>query len=280
LECIALAIEIDRENIDLNKDFLITKHTIKENNFNSKFKILLVEDNTSNQKFTAKILSKAGFICDIASNGIEAIESYKNKKYNLILMDCQMPVMDGYEATKEIRNIEKCEEIIGENPKHIPIIALTAHAMQGDIDKCLSFGMDDYVSKPIDDKKFIETIKKYLHLISTNDQEAKKFSLINTIVSKIVNQAGFTEQEAREVLNEYLEEIPLMIENLSKAVSEEDYSLIITKAHLLKGSSANLRIYDLNELALKLEDAAKSEDIFLCDMLLKEIQEYTLFLQK
>jgi len=274
LECVTLALEVKPEQDNLNENVLITKHSIKENLFNNKFKILLVEDNKTNQKLTTKILSKADFICDITSNGAEAIEAYKNKSYDLILMDCQMPVLDGYEATKEIRNIENSKGMVEGNIKHIPIIALTAHSMDGDIDKCLSYGMDDYISKPIDNKKLIETVKKHLPIESLFNNQEKKLTLISSILSEIARYTGFSNDEAKEFLDDYLKEIPLMVENILKAVSEHDSNLIASYAHSMKGSSANLRIYELNELALKLENAAKSDDILLCDILLKEIQDY------
>ena len=165
LECITLLLKEDQSNI--SKSVITAKHIIDENNFNKKIKILLVEDNETNQKLTKIIINKAGFICDIVSNGAEAINAYKNKSYHLILMDCQMPILDGYEATREIRDIEDSTLITEEYIKHIPIIALTAHALDGDIKKCLSCGMDDYIGKPFDDKKLIETIKKHLPILLT-----------------------------------------------------------------------------------------------------------------
>ncbi len=107
-------------------------------------KILIVEDNPTNQEVTIRMLNKLGYNSDFACNGAEAIEFYKKGLYGVILMDCQMPVLDGYSATRQIRTIEDSE-----NKVHIPIIAMTAHALEGDKEKCLEAGMDDYISKPI-----------------------------------------------------------------------------------------------------------------------------------
>jgi PAS domain S-box-containing protein len=117
---------------------------LKENtaNWNS-LKVLLVEDNEVNRMFFSKLLKIKGISCDVAENGEHAIKMWETKNYDLIFMDCQMPVMDGYEATREIRKRET-------GKKNIPIIAMTAYAMKGDAQKCIECGMDDYLSKPVD----------------------------------------------------------------------------------------------------------------------------------
>lgn len=119
-------------------------------------RILLAEDNAINQKVATRVLNKLGFYCNIANNGREAVEKLQQESYDLVLMDCQMPEMDGFEATEMIR---AQEQTLG---KHIPIIAMTANAMQGDRERCLKSGMDDYVSKPIDRDKLVAAIENQL----------------------------------------------------------------------------------------------------------------------
>lgn len=114
-------------------------------------KILLVEDNELNRRLFIAIIKQLGFTCDIAINGIDAVEKVKLKDYKIIFMDCNMPIMDGYEATCEIRKLEN--EI-----KHTHIVAMTANALEGESDKCKFYGMDEYISKPIN----IEKIKKII----------------------------------------------------------------------------------------------------------------------
>ena len=140
-----------------NKDNLITIHSIQAKQFSSKTKILLVEDNPVNQKVASILLKKMGLSVDIANNGLEAIEAVQQKNYDLILMDCQMPEMDGFEATRQIREMEKKGQI-----KKLPIIAMTANAMEGDREECLAAGMDEYITKPVNKDKLKEILENFL----------------------------------------------------------------------------------------------------------------------
>ena len=120
-------------------------------------RILLVEDNHDNQNLATRILQKAGYRVDVAGNGIEAVAAARESEYDLILMDVQMPEMDGFAATREIRILEQQR-----GAKRVPIIALTAHALEGYRQKCLAHDMDDYLTKPLKKKKLLETLKKWL----------------------------------------------------------------------------------------------------------------------
>lgn len=122
----------------------------KENNSN--IKILLVEDNKTNRVLFTKLLKTKGYSCDVALNGEEAVRACENKAYDIIFMDCQMPVMDGYEATKQIR--------MAEDKNHTFIVAMTAYAMKGDAEKCIAAGMDAYISKPVSVEQVVKLIKE------------------------------------------------------------------------------------------------------------------------
>jgi len=120
-----------------------------------------VEDNIVNQKIAQLNLEKMGYRADIVGDGKEALESIKTKNYNLIFMDCQMPVMDGFEATKKIRLFE-AKNSSGNRKRRIPIIALTANAMKGDDEKCIQVGMDDYLAKPVSREAICHSLEKWL----------------------------------------------------------------------------------------------------------------------
>lgn len=133
---------------------IVTRYSITEDN-NLRIRILVAEDNIVNQKIALRILKKFGYHADLVTNGMETLESLKRLDYDLVLMDCQMPEMDGYEATRAIRDNSSSVR----NPG-IPIIAMTANAMKGDREKCLEVGMDDYIAKPINVKELADVIER------------------------------------------------------------------------------------------------------------------------
>jgi CheY-like chemotaxis protein len=124
-------------------------------------RILVAEDNAVNQRVTIGMLQKMGHDVVLTGNGQEALEATRRERFDLVFMDCQMPVMDGFEATSAIRQFEARLRRMDEGRPAVPVIALTAHAMTGDRDRCLSAGMNDYLSKPIDAAALAEVIGKY-----------------------------------------------------------------------------------------------------------------------
>ena len=145
---------------------LITRHSLAEANARATARILVAEDNIVNQKVTVRMLEKLGYRVDLVANGLEALDAVKRIAYAAILMDCQMPEMDGFTATAEIRQWEITREshvATGNLPsRHVPIIAMTANARREDRDQCLAAGMDDYVSKPVQSKVLAEVLARWI----------------------------------------------------------------------------------------------------------------------
>jgi len=150
---------------------LVTRHTVREEEHGVKapFQVLLAEDNPVNQRLAMRLLQKRGYRVVVVGNGREALQALEKDRFDLILMDVQMPEMGGFETTAEIR---KREQSCG---AHIPIVAMTAHAMTGDREKCLAAGMDAYVSKPIRSGELFATIESLLSG-SLNRAEASAYS--------------------------------------------------------------------------------------------------------
>ncbi len=136
------------------KEPINTRYIVADSNMN--IRVLVAEDNPVNQMLVMKFLEKLGYKADAVANGEEAINALKLAQYDVVLMDCQMPVMDGYEATRAIRS-----DVSGELDNSVPVVALTANAMSGDREKCLAAGMDDYLSKPMNVKDIDEKIKRW-----------------------------------------------------------------------------------------------------------------------
>ena len=270
----SLSIAISNPKETTSKQF-ITKHLIKEQKFSAKSKILVVEDSEINCKLILKILSNNRLACDLALNGKEAVEAYKSKKYDLILMDCQMPVLDGYEATKEIRSIEAGET-------HIPIVALTANALATDEDRCHKAGMDDYISKPINIDALLTLIGKYIKVeTAISEKEEVKINnhnVIDDIINSMITELELSKVEAIEFFTEYMEFLPEALQELETAISQDDFESLKKIAHKLKGSSANLRIEVITQLSLKLEEEASKSDKDSCTALLEEIKQHIEYL--
>jgi two-component system, sensor histidine kinase and response regulator len=155
-DCLTNVLNLKQFEASDTKEFIMIKYDIAEQQ-KQNVRILLVDDNVINQKIALKIVDKMGYRADVAQNGQEAIEALNQVAYNLVFMDCQMPILDGYEATRIIRN-ETSSTI---NPK-VPIVAMTAHAMKGAKEECMAAGMDDYISKPITPDTIAEMIRKWI----------------------------------------------------------------------------------------------------------------------
>jgi two-component system sensor histidine kinase/response regulator len=263
---------------------IVTRYIITEQKYQG-VRILVAEDNPMNLKLAVTLLKKAGYSVDAVENGRLAVKALKQASYDLIFMDVQMPEMDGFEATKVIREIE------GES-KHTPIIAMTAHAMKGDRERCLQAGMDDYISKPIEPKEMFNAVEKWTkysdgHKVTSLDNKSKSRNLRKFPVTSAANSATRlnsvrTDDNLKEVpldikaallrfdndkeffkemLQEFLDYVPKLLQTIEEAVKRRDAKLVEREAHSLKGAAGNLNAKQIVELALKLELLGRTGDL-------------------
>ncbi len=243
---------------------LITRHSLQAAR-RSNARILLAEDNHTNQEVACGMLQRMGWHADVAQDGKEALQALERTSYDLVLMDVQMPEMDGYEATRLIRDPNSA--VLNHN---VPIIATTAHAMAGDAAKCLAAGMSDYVSKPIDPKILEQLVEKWLirkehgapgamPAESAGDTKAPA-----PVAALVFNREVFLERMmgdeefAHEVAAEFVKELPTLIGALEDWVREASLESIWKEAHKIKGSAANVGGEALRDIALKVEQAGKA----------------------
>ena len=221
-------------------------------------RILLVEDNIVNQKVAIRMLNKLGYSADVAEHGQEALEALKKTAYALILMDCQMPVMDGFETTENIRKLEDSTN------RNIPIIAMTANAMLGDEQRCLAAGMDDYLTKPINAKELEQKIKNWLTLnssasLSPNSVDASESKLID--MDRLRDLFGNENDVIRELLTVFFSTTRPLLDKLELGIAEKSFDEIKKIGHQIGGSAGNLGMTTLHELGKRAEQAAANQDI-------------------
>jgi len=233
----------------------------------SRFRILLAEDNIINQKVALKVLEKLGYRADAVADGKEAVKALESIPYDLVFMDCQMPVMDGYEATKAIRDPRSTVR-----NHDVPIIAMTANAMKGDREKCLAVGMNDYVSKPVSPMELSAVLERWLvhnkDNTTVNEAEASEDrESRGRVDNKVFDRAALLERLMddedllADVLRGFISDTPGLITALKAAVEAGDAQGARRTAHTLKGSASNVSAIALMEAAKKAEDAARTEDI-------------------
>jgi CheY-like chemotaxis protein/HPt (histidine-containing phosphotransfer) domain-containing protein len=208
--------------------------TINPNNMKTNTKILIAEDNVMNQRLIKHLMNNWNFNFDMVFNGAQALEALKKQHYDLILMDIQMPEMDGYTAAAFIRS---------EFKSSIPIIAMTAHAMAGEKEKCLKAGMDNYLSKPINEEMLYEMIEKYVAKSQGSNLEASKYSIgegANKTGGKVID-LNVIERYSKgnvefrnELIHEFITTIPSAISSLESAIKESNYRRIKEIAHDMK----------------------------------------------
>jgi PAS domain S-box-containing protein len=220
-------------------------------------RVLLVEDNRVNQKLALRLLEKMGHQVTLTVNGLEALALLKPNAFDLVLMDIQMPVMGGVEATQKIREAER------KSGGHIPIIAMTAHAMAGDEEKYMSAGMDGYVSKPVRAGFLRSEIVRLArpHLTETpgpSHQEEKYMPNASIDLTELLARVENDRELMRDLLLIFKEEFPRHLHDLREAVDSLDAEKVATVAHMLKGMLSNLAAGPAADAAARLEQLGRS----------------------
>jgi two-component system sensor histidine kinase/response regulator len=255
-ECLILVLANTAQSWHLQSQPMITRHALRAQRAQSGNRILLAEDNPVNQKVAVRLLEKLDYRVEVVADGRAAVTAWQAGPFDLILMDCQMPEMDGYAATREIRKLE-------DGKRHIPIVALTAHAMKGDEEKCRAAGMDDYLTKPIDRVKLDACLNRLMpatastglmRAIREPPEPLQAAVDWQALLKSIDGDTGF----ARDLLAAYIATADRELPLIAAALAREDLATMRESAHSLKSASANLRAAAAASTAAQLETAADS----------------------
>lgn len=221
-----------------------------------KYKILLAEDNLINQKVTIKILNTYGFNVAAVNDGAEAFNAIKNEHYDLILMDLQMPKVDGYTATGKIRALPNSK-------KDVPIVALTAHALIGDKEKCLNAGMTDYISKPVSGQDLVKKIDALLDIHKEDSlQKSESEKDVSVLLDKDrLKSVSLGDREfEKDLLTSFLSDLGEKNKSMIEFSGSHEMSKIIELAHSIKGSSSSIGVNKVADEAYAIELSGKNND--------------------
>ncbi|MHC1697311.1 MAG: PAS domain S-box protein [Geobacteraceae bacterium] len=214
-------------------------------------RLLVAEDNRTNQKVILRILDNLGYRADAVANGKEALEALDLVPYDLVLMDIQMPELDGFETTEFIRRREAF------SGRHLPIIAMTAHAMKGDREKCLAAGMDDYISKPLYPMDFTVVIQRVLTGLPARKEDLQEQFGVksNKIFDRddLIRRIGCDEDILEEILHGFIADYAEHLEKLQQVLFDRNSDSSYRLVHLMKGAAANMSANPLRELAARME---------------------------
>jgi two-component system sensor histidine kinase/response regulator len=276
-DCLTLVLGNTAESWHLKSQPIVTRHALRAQRHRAPKRVLLAEDNLVNQKVALRMLEKLQCRVELVADGLATIEAWKKGNFDMILMDCQMPGMDGYEATREIRKLEQGE-------RHIRIVALTANAMKGDEEKCRAAGMDDYLTKPIDRAK-LEACVEALMVSTGSTGTVPVLNSATTaawaqegVVAAATASPGHDSQGpvdatalaalvdgdwvfARGLVESYTDTANTVLATMATALAAGDSLALSEAAHVMKGASANLFALAAAGAAEQLESAAKSRDL-------------------
>jgi CheY-like chemotaxis protein len=238
----------------------------KPRTFTRLLKILVAEDTPFNQTFILRLLEKNGFHTILVENGRQAVERFNTDTVDAILMDVQMPEMDGFEATREIRKLE------AQKGGHIPIIAMTAYATEGDRERCLAAGMDDYVSKPISAGKLFKTIEALMPLEEfVQPADEKK----GCVLDKDVLIKSFKDDHNlfKELVEIFVNDYPQMLASLRESLKTTNAKTFSRTAHSLKGMLRNFQAEVAADTAFDLEEKGKQGELDGTDQIIDRLTD-------
>jgi CheY-like chemotaxis protein/HPt (histidine-containing phosphotransfer) domain-containing protein len=295
-QCLATVLAGDRpadgaiaEPVNASRS-LVTRHTLAEARVHDRVRVLLAEDNLVNQRVAVKMLEQLGCLVDVAVDGERAVAALESATYDLVIMDCQMPVMDGFEATRAIRQREG-------GTRHTPIIAMTANAMTGDREQCREAGMDGYLTKPVRQDELTAAVSRWLPSRAPEPKRETRAAKrgrdrvsAETVEPVLVDvehlrslgdiggadTAGFMTELVRAFESEGTEEL----DQIRTAIADDDAVALVRAAHRLKGSALNLGCEAMARTAGELESLGRSETTVSADELLERLDhEFELTLE-
>ena len=241
------------------------------------FRLLLVEDDPTNQLVTTSILAKYGYRVDSADNGREALRMLEHQDYALVLMDCMMPLMNGYEVTAVIR-----DQASAVRDHSLPVIALTANAMREDRDTCLAAGMDDYLSKPVDISDLLAILERWLPpptpgacntaMVAQGVEPSREAATAVFDMAAFVSRNMEDLELSRDVAAIFIQHGPGYVASIREAVAADDAATLRLQAHKLKGAAANIALEPLRAIAARIESSALTGDMKKGAELLPELE--------
>jgi PAS domain S-box-containing protein len=262
----SIAKTLDSSLAQAPRPTLLTRHSLRE--IRRQRRILVVEDNPVNQKLASRMLQKAGYNVSVAGDGQKALETLGQNPFDVVLMDIQMPHMDGLQATRIIREQEKT------TGHHIPIVAMTAHAMDGDRERCLQAGMDAYLPKPIKSQDLFDTLEQLTEGLPSPENlplpEHSDHELFDraAVVNRFVGDREFLQ----DLIALFLDDYPRQVAAMRDAIHQEDAARLRKAAHTLKGSVGNFCAPPVFQAASRLENLGRERKMSLAAGALSELE--------
>jgi CheY-like chemotaxis protein/HPt (histidine-containing phosphotransfer) domain-containing protein len=248
-------------------DEMITRHWLRERR--QSLRVLLAEDSPINQKLAVRLLARRGHDVTVVDDGRKAVDAFRDSDFDIVLMDIQMPELDGFAATAEIRKLEERTE------SRVPIVALTAHAMAGDEARCLEAGMDAYVSKPFRPEELFVTVEQMAaganraEPVVESDAELDGYVVFDR--EQAIAQYGDDLEFLREIVGVLLDEMSTLLEEGEAALAARNADVLARTAHRLKGALGQMTAQEAQHAALAVELAGKAEDLDNIDELWSEL---------